>query len=234
MPCRLGVWTRLVQRLVGRTKWHWKGLLWWLVRRPELRGLRFPYPATETVSECAAQNGGREISAATLEILIELRNKMGFSEAFLEDEQLSWALSVTAKKTGIMGRVKQRAREEKSTAAASPAAATEPTASHHLLGPRGGLPRSKEALQELARSLSLNEAGKTVDQLKAIIRQRLGSAEGPAGPGLGEDSSSSAGASSSRPVPPARRRPTTLQQRLDGYLEADDDMMQDWESASQI
>ena len=170
MPCRLAVWGRMVLRMIVRAKWHWQGLLWWLVRHPELRGLRFPYLATDTVSGYAAQNGGTEISAATLEILIEFRNKMGFSEAFREDEQLSWALSVTTEKTGIMGHVEQRPREEKSTAAASTGATTEPTASHRLLGPRGGLPRSKEALQELARSLSLNETGKTVDQLQALIR----------------------------------------------------------------
>ena len=221
MPCRLAVWGRMVLRMIVRAKWHWQGLLWWLVRHPELRGLRFPYLATDTVSGYAAQNGGTEISAATLEILIELRNKMGFSEAFREDEQLSWALSVTTEKTGVMGHVEQRPREEKSTAAASTGATTEPTASHRLLGPRGGLPRSKEALQELARSLSLNETGKTVDQLQALIRQRLGSTEHtvvgrpplptiedpstwltfslPANlaPELGEDSSSSVSASSS-------------------------------------
>ena len=221
MPCRLAVWGRMVLRMIVRAKWHWQGLLWWLVRHPELRGLRFPYLATDTVSGYAAQNGGTEISAATLEILIEFRNKMGFSEAFREDEQLSWALSVTTEKTGIMGHVEQRPREEKSTAAASTGATTEPTASHRLLGPRGGLPRSKEALQELARSLSLNETGKTVDQLQALIRQRLGSTEHtvvgrpppptiedpstwltfslPANlaPELGEDSSSSVSASSS-------------------------------------
>ena len=222
MPCRLAVWGRMVLRMIVRAKWHWQGLLWWLVRHPELRGLRFPYLATDTVSGYAAQNGGTEISAATLEILIEFRTKMGFSEAFREDEQLSWALSVTTEKTGIMGHVEQRPREEKSTAAASTGATTEPTASHRLLGPRGGLPRSKEALQELARSLSLNETGKTVDQLQALIRQRLGSTEHtvvgrppppptiedpstwltfslPANlaPELGEDSSSSVSASSS-------------------------------------
>ena len=134
--------------MAGRAIWHWQGLLWWLVRHPELRGLPYPYPATETTESYERQPGGRRISAAMLADLIEFRNKVGFSDAFLEDENMSWALAVARSKTGAVGRIKQRARTEKAqkdsggTASASAAASVDVAA---LVGPRGGLPKTKEA-----------------------------------------------------------------------------------------
>ena len=38
-------WRRFVLRLVDRVIWHWHGLLLWLVQRPFLRYLPYPYPA---------------------------------------------------------------------------------------------------------------------------------------------------------------------------------------------
>ena len=48
----------------------------------------------------------------------------------------------------------------------------------HLLGPKGGLPRTKTELQMLARALGLEPATASVDQLKAMIRPLI-EANGP-------------------------------------------------------
>lgn len=48
-------WRRFVLRLVDRVIWHWHGLLLWLVQRPSLRYLPYPYPAVATVKDWLLQ-----------------------------------------------------------------------------------------------------------------------------------------------------------------------------------
>ena len=112
MPCGVHVWRRMFLRMVGRTVWHWQGLLWWLVRHPELKRLPFPWPSVETTEGHQNQPGGRQVSAQTLALLIEFRNKMGFQAAFLENDLVNQALAISRSRSRILGRVRSRAKAE--------------------------------------------------------------------------------------------------------------------------
>jgi len=164
-------WRRMFNRLVVRAVWHWQGLLLWLVRHPELRGLPYPWPSVETTEAYAAQPRGRDVSAAVLALLVEFRNKQGFADAFLENDLVNQALMIAKSKVGTLGRVKARAKAESlSLRPTPPSGATYNATACQLLGPRGGLPRSKEDLMKLAKAYGINAEGKTVDQLKTLIR----------------------------------------------------------------
>ena len=189
----------MVLRLVRRAVWHWQGLLLWLVRHPELRKLPAPWPSVETVAEYRAQPGGREISAQTLALLIQFRNRQGFQDAFLENELVKQALAIARSRTGILGRVRSRARAE----AALDPRPTSPVEVSKLLGPRGGLPKTKDDLIRLATAYGLDPVGKTVDQLKHLIRVQVETGARP----YEEQPAGSSKAGATGPTPPAASGP---------------------------
>ena len=169
-------WCRYVLRLVARTRWHWEGILWWIVRRRELRGLPLPWPAVETADAYEKQTSLR-ISAGMLSSLIELRSKMGFRTAFLENDVVTKAIEIAAIKPGAYSRARAKAKEEEIRFKRPLLKGFRPDVGH-LLGPKGGLPRTKTELQMLARALGLEPATASVDQLKTMIRPLI-EANGP-------------------------------------------------------
>ena len=109
--------------------------------------------------------------SATLAGLVELRWKMGFRESFLGDEVMTRALEMTALKKGAFARVRAKAKAEEIKLKVRPATGAQyNVAAIDLLGPRGGLPRTKVELVQLARALGINHDGLTTDQLKHVIR----------------------------------------------------------------
>ena len=187
----------MLQRMVVRAVWHWQGLLLWLVRHPELRRLPMPWPSVETSEEYQRQPGARPVTATIISNLIELRNKMGFEEAFLENEMVTQALMIAKSKTGLLGRVKSKARTEAKLQVKpkAPLGATYNVGVAQLIGPRGGLPKSKDDLARLAKAYGINPEGKTVEQLKQLIRPLVES-----GARLYEETSAPAAASGSGPT----------------------------------
>jgi len=113
------------------------------------------------------------VSTATLVALTELRNKMGFAEAFLESDEVRRALEIARMRPGALTRTRRAAREEQRRSAAEANVGAlvrfNPEAAN-LLGPRGGLPRAKGDLIKLAEGYGLATAGLTVDQLKLALR----------------------------------------------------------------
>jgi len=167
-------WQRLFQRLLLRAQWHWQGLLLWLLQRPQLRGWVMPWPGTETVSEYMAQPGARravrKLSAEHLLELVDLRNRMGMVFSFMENDSVLQAIRIARQRSGVMSRMRRAVVTEATTRRppGSSGASSGPVASS-LIGPRGGLPRTKAELQELAASMRLDTSG-TVAQLQARIR----------------------------------------------------------------
>ena len=119
-------------------------------------------------------SGGKKVSAQTLLLLVELRNKMGLAGSFMENDLVTQALQIAKSKTGLLSRMRQTARQEqrKEVELKAPLfkeAGYNVTAAQ-LLGPRGGLPKSKEDLSRLAIAYGIRPEGKTADQLKTLIR----------------------------------------------------------------
>ena len=162
-------WCRVVLRLACRARWHWEGILLWLIRRPEIRGLPIPWPSVDSI-EAYEKQTAIGIPATTLAKLIELRTKLGFKEAFLENEKVTQALESGTVKKGVFNRVRAKAREEEIKFKPRPAtAANYNPAVMDLIGPKGGLPRTKTELSKVAVAFGIDPTGMTSDTLKASI-----------------------------------------------------------------
>jgi len=133
-----------------------------------------PWPGTETVSEYMAQPGARRavrrLSAEYLLELVDLRNRMGMVFSFMENDSVLQAIRIARQRSGVMARMRRAVVTEATTnrPAGSSGASSGPVASS-LIGPRGGLPRTKAELQELAASMRVDTSG-TVAQLQTRIR----------------------------------------------------------------
>ena len=99
----------MLNRLWYRNMWHWRGGLLWLVQRPHIRRFAVPLPGVTTVAQYMQQPGSQprlrnghskvHVTPAVLLDLVELRNKMGFKTAFLEDpKMLAEIMALRAKK----------------------------------------------------------------------------------------------------------------------------------------
>ena len=175
----------MLARLAARSVWHWQGLLLWLLQRPRLRGYPLPWPGSETMEQYLKQPRTRPSRSGTSILthgvfaeLMELRNKMGFGEAFLEDERVTLALQIARSKPGTLLRAKAAARQESLSAAKEKAAEGRLNfnpAAAQLLGPKGGLPRRKTDLVKLASTFGLATDGLTVEQLKITLRPLVAS-----------------------------------------------------------
>lgn len=177
MWCRL--WTRLL--------WHHHGILLWLVQRPELRFLPFPYPSVRSCSDWAKQIESmaldklapqrhlkvalRKLTLSRLGDCLHLRDRVGFRMAFLEDVRLTAMVGASRGFQGQRQAVHKALQEEiKNDAKAKVALGQQVPLVKELLGPRGGLPSLKTDLLKLATLLKINtEEKETVASLKEKI-----------------------------------------------------------------
>ncbi len=91
------------------------------------------------------------IASATLLDLIDFRNRMSMELAFLENDVVMQALLIAKTKRGVMGRLRVAVKVETASTSTIPVGLR--------LGPRGGLPRTKPELVELATSLHIDATG---------------------------------------------------------------------------
>lgn len=185
-PCR---WLRFVLRLLDRQRWHWHGLLLWLLQRAYLRFLPFPYPSISSVDQWKSQaqsmmesgaffqphyNKGFQLgryTAANLREMSFFRDRVGWKDAFLEDGMLTGLLAArgvrgqsSRLKAVVLAEAKEEASKKKSQMDRDMAA-------RQLVGPRGGLPSLRADLVKLAVLLHQEVGAKdTVAQLQAKCR----------------------------------------------------------------
>ena len=185
-------WRRFVLRLVDRVIWHWHGLLLWLVQRPFLRYLPYPYPAVATVKDwllqAEAMTHGSALSsrhllrgqangaftAANLVAMSRFRDRVGWQAAFLEDGVMQGLLLARGRR-GQSQRIKAAAIQEAQERMNLELAERDRLqAARALVGPRGGLPALKDDLTRLALLLHLPVNPKdTVAQLQERIKPSI-------------------------------------------------------------
>ena len=147
-----------------------------------------PWPSVENSEKyarwCEAV-GSRTFSATLLSELIELRNKMGNKLAFMGDEKVEQAIEIATVRPGAFLRAKGNAKQEEVRLKNLKAYPTKTSdfnvPAWQLLGPKGGLPKGKPELTQLARALGIEPGNKTSDQLKIEIRPLVacGALSGP-------------------------------------------------------
>ena len=182
-------WHRFLYRLLERARWHVVGQLLWLVRRPYLRYLPYPYPATGTAETWAAQADTMVKSGAysrrhfryaklnnrftlgNLSECIGLRNRMGMLHAFLEDPLLPGMLAAMKAK-GVRSQINRALVDKaKHEDAMIHDRHQREEAVRTLVGPRGGLPSLKADLLRLAALCHVEVSEKdTVEQLKTKVK----------------------------------------------------------------
>ena len=182
----------MAARIRERAKWHLSGLLLWLVRRPSLRYVPFPYPSVGNVTQWLTQaemmvaNGalpkksmekGKTAQVFTVQNLTELRwfrDRLGWRAAFLEDPLMEGMLLARDSKK-ISARLRDEASEEaRKEAQQAMARGAQEEAVRSLLGPRGGLPHLRGDLVKLAHLLHLEVGSKdTIDDLKGKIKPMI-------------------------------------------------------------
>ena len=186
-------WRRMLLRLRAKAAWHARGLLLWLLPRPQLRYAPFPYPSISHTRHWQEQAESmtlqkpkalmvkhwqrartQEPSVYTTKNLLDLgqfRNRAGLNFAFMEDNMLQGMLAARASK-GLTAQLKRDAIQEAQLEAE---AATKRGEKHDmvrsLIGPKGGLPTLKADLVKLASLLNIPvQTGMTVEDLKKACR----------------------------------------------------------------
>ncbi|CAL1166460.1 unnamed protein product [Cladocopium goreaui] len=208
-------WARMVMRAAARARWHALGLLLWLVQRPMLRFLPFPYPSTATTEQWQKQisdmmkgriwpikHGNYALAqnlctAQSLQECSQFRNRVGWKLAFLEDPLLDGMIAARYMK-GQAAKIRQAViQEAKATADRLEQDQERLAAARQLVGPKGGLPALKGDLLRLATLLKLDVHDKMkVDELKELIRPMIDTLKGAGRP------------ESHRPAPSSQVRPT--------------------------
>lgn len=208
-------WARMVMRAAARARWHALGLLLWLVQRPMLRFLPFPYPSTATTEQWQKQisdmmkgriwpikHGNYALAqnlctAQSLQECSQFRNRVGWKLAFLEDPLLDGMIAARYMK-GQAAKIRQAViQEAKATADRLEQDQERLAAARQLVGPKGGLPALKGDLLRLATLLKLDVHDKMkVDELKELIRPMIDTLKGAGQP------------ESHRPAPSSQVRPT--------------------------
>ena len=175
---------RLYLRKQLAEAWHFFGLQLWLQQRPALRYQPVPYLNVESVTDLM-ENGrkqanmgyypnaylsrmGRQSSQLVLEG-IELRRRMGNDLAFVENPVMLEMLNASKSRAGVMGRVRQKVKEEEKARLQAVQRPTG-TAITSLLGPKGGLPRTKADLQKLCQALGVDSTGLDIEQTQKKCR----------------------------------------------------------------
>ena len=163
-------WRRMLLKAQHRAMWHIQGLLLWLVQRPGLRFLPWPYPSVKSCEEWQAQLevmradsiwprrhlrlAASRMTLSRLGECLHLRDRVGFKLAFLEDGRM---FSMVGNLSGFRGQkvavsraLQHQAQEE---ARAKLADGQRDQCVKELIGPRGGLPSLKADLLKLATLL---------------------------------------------------------------------------------
>jgi len=211
---QLDQWLRFFLRLRVRNEWHWRGLWLCLLRRPHLRSLPPPHPGTETVAKYLRQprvpkTAAKWVDAQVLVDLVDLRNKMGMEFSFLEDDVVLRALEIARSRSGIMTRIRKAAKDEQKQA--TPVT----SASASSFGPRGGLPRTKAALQAVLRSIGLSDEG-TVGELRERIKEHMAGIPKTAAASRREAAKPPQKTSGQMPTEGQNRPPSAAQRGSDG------------------
>ena len=163
-------WSRLLQRQWCRAKWHFVGVLLWLVQRPQLRCWPTPHPGTTTWQEYQTQPGEPLVSPSLFADLVTLRSKMGLKLAFLGVNCVEKAMKIAMPGKGVLQKAKAAAAME----GATPIDLNNPRASFQSLGvgPKGGMPKTKAELVRLATALTIATDG-TVSELTTRCREAM-------------------------------------------------------------
>lgn len=186
-------WKRFALRLSSRLAWSRKGLLLWIIQRPEIRYLPLPLPSVASIQQWKdqmnewlklrawpmkwAREAVSRMSLVNLKECVTLRGRLGMRVAFLENQQvLNAVMSLRQKPRHLIEnaladerRRLQRLSEEDRKKKVEV-----------LIGPRGGLPRLKGELQELCALMHIEfKAEDTVDQLKEKLKQPLTDLKNP-------------------------------------------------------
>ena len=208
-------WGRIMIRAATRARWHALGLLLWLVQRPMLRFLPFPYPSTTTPEQWQKQisdmmkgriwpikHGNYALAhnlctAQSLQECSQFRNRVGWKLAFLEDPLLDGMIAAHYMK-GQAAKIRQAViQEAKATADRLEQDQERLAAARQLVGPKGGLPTLKGDLLRLATLLRVDvHDNMKVDDIKALIRPMIDTLKGDGQP------------ASQRPAPSSQARPT--------------------------
>lgn len=193
-------WRRLLSRMAERLVWHACGVRLWLLRRPYLRFLPFPYPTVSSVAQWKLQAESMVVNKALAQRHFEralksqaftmgnlgecgwLRNRLGTKLSFLEDPILVGMLAARSQK-GMTLRIKKEVQQEAlKEAAAVRAKGEHMEAARELIGPRGGLPTLRRDLVRLAALLNVPIKEKaTVEEIKAAVRPMVQTLKGVRG-----------------------------------------------------
>ena len=191
-------WRRMVARKFERAVWHAFGQLLWLVQRPYLRFLPYPYQSTSSPIVWAEQADSMVKSGAyarrhfrrakinkaftqvNMHECMQLRNRMGIEHCFVEDPMLTGMMAARSNKglnlrlrAGVIAEAKAEAKHLKDEKAKVEAVRS-------LIGPRGGLPTLRDDLLRLATLLHVEIADRdTTEVLKTKIRPVVESLKGP-------------------------------------------------------
>ena len=209
----LGKWARLVLRKQARERWARTGVLLWVVQRPHLRRLPTPWPGCQGIADYLLQPGGRSVASSVLAELIELRKKLGNESAFVHSAKVSEALRIARHRPGVMERVRRdAAREAFPPVAPGATPEAKKVGMAAMIGPKGGLPRTKAELQQLSRAFGLSDVG-TTDHLRQVLREKLEetgiirSKDTASSRALGPSTTTAAAASSSSATAPSATEP---------------------------
>lgn len=171
-------WNRMVTRLWSRARWHWHGLMLWLIQRPYLRFTPPPLPPISNDREWKVQavemvqRGSwprrwlpkGNFGVMVLKDAIALRKRMGNNAAYVEDPFVLQAFQMMRKKGK---HVVQKAIVDETHRLMRVDRAGQELRLHTLIGPRGGLPRLRSELVELCTLLFVDVDDKdTVEKLK--------------------------------------------------------------------
>jgi hypothetical protein len=193
-------WRRFLGRLVKRDLWRFNGLLLWLVRRPYLRFWPLPFPQCSNQAEYESnqrQSGAvRHRAAITPDIfkeLLWLRQRMG-NVLCWKFHSVIWEIILAAKASKTAYR----------RAVSASVQANSHLSLNELLGPRQGMPKTKDKLILVAQALDIPSWG-TVAELSTRCREAMGRTQAQtrarptpeAGDGITQSTGSSSSAANS-------------------------------------
>ncbi|CAL1128158.1 unnamed protein product [Cladocopium goreaui] len=176
-------------KLNERMLWAARGVLLWLLQRPFLRFLPFPYPSTSSTDKWLEQ-ARKQVSAgviskrhfklavamkqftmANLGECIHLRGRIGLKLAFCEDPTVEGMLQALPMK-GMANKIRKAVQAEAVAAAKQLASDNKREAeARTLIGPKGGLPSLRGDLVRLAALLQVTLGDKdTIEVIKEKVK----------------------------------------------------------------
>ncbi|CAL1132431.1 unnamed protein product, partial [Cladocopium goreaui] len=182
-------WRRMFLKLNERMLWAARGVLLWLLQRPFLRFLPFPYPSTSSTDKWLEQ-ARKQVSAgviskrhfklavamkqftmANLGEFIRLRGRIGLKLAFCEDPTVEGMLQALPMK-GMANKIRKAVQAEAVAAAKQLASDNKREAeARTLIGPKGGLPSLRGDLVRLAALLQVTLGDKdTIEVIKEKVK----------------------------------------------------------------